>query len=84
MFCFRVLVMFVVVVKLGLFVVVDDVGALWLSVVACVCEEVVVLYVIGVDVIVVMSGVIVCGMYLFAFFVCLCAIEELQVVLVVG
>jgi glutamate 5-kinase len=74
----------VAVVKLGSSVVADDVGALRLSVVARVCEEVAALHSGGVDVIVVTSGAIARGMHLLGLPVRPRAIEELQAASAVG
>src|SRR5215468_845541 len=76
--------MSVAVVKLGSSVVADDVGALRLSVVARVCEEVAALHAGGVDVIVVTSGAIARGMHLLGLPVRPRGIEELQAASAVG
>src|SRR5215468_8654926 len=76
--------MSVAVVKLGSSVVADDVGALRLSVVARVCEEVAALHAGGVDVIIVTSGAIARGMHLLQLPVRPRAIEELQAASAVG
>jgi glutamate 5-kinase len=72
------------VVKLGSSVVADDAGALRLSAVARVCEEVALLHASGVDVIVVTSGAIARGMHLLELPVRPRAIEELQAASAVG
>jgi glutamate 5-kinase len=74
----------VAVVKLGSSVVADDAGALRLSAVARVCEEVAGLHAAGVDVIVVTSGAIARGMHLMQLPVRPRAIEELQAASAVG
>jgi glutamate 5-kinase len=74
----------VAVVKLGSSVVADDEGALRLSVVARVCEEVAALHATGVDVIVVTSGAIARGMHLLGLPVRPRGIEELQAASAVG
>jgi glutamate 5-kinase len=74
----------VAVVKLGSSVVADDDGALRLSAVARVCEEVAALHAGGVDVIVVTSGAIARGMHLLGLPVRPRAIEELQAASAVG
>jgi glutamate 5-kinase len=74
----------VAVVKLGSSVVADDAGALRLSVVARVCEEVASLHASGVNVIVVTSGAIARGMHLLDLPVRPRAIEELQAASAVG
>src|ERR1700745_3349246 len=74
----------VAVVKLGSSVVADDTGALRLSAVARVCEEVASLHASGVDVIVVTSGAIARGMHLLELPVRPRAIEELQAASAVG
>jgi glutamate 5-kinase len=76
--------MAVAVVKLGSSVVADDAGALRLSAVARVCEEVASLHASGVDVIVVTSGAIARGMHLLQLPVRPRAIEELQAASAVG
>src|SRR3954470_23510218 len=76
--------MAVAVVKLGSSVVADDAGALRLSAVARVCEEVAALHASGVDVIVVTSGAIARGMHLLELPVRPRAIEELQAASAVG
>jgi glutamate 5-kinase len=76
--------MAVAVVKLGSSVVADDAGALRLSAVARVCEEVASLHAAGVDVIVVTSGAIARGMHLLQLPVRPRAIEELQAASAVG
>jgi glutamate 5-kinase len=76
--------MAVAVVKLGSSVVADDAGALRLSAVARVCEEVAGLHAAGVDVIVVTSGAIARGMHLMQLPVRPRAIEELQAASAVG
>jgi glutamate 5-kinase len=76
--------MAVAVVKLGSSVVADDVGALRLSAVARVCEEVAGLHASGVDVIIVTSGAIARGMHLLELPVRPRAIEELQAASAVG
>jgi glutamate 5-kinase len=74
----------VAVVKLGSSVVADDAGALRLSAVARVCEDVAALHASGVDVIVVTSGAIARGMHLLELPVRPRAIEELQAASAVG
>jgi glutamate 5-kinase len=74
----------VAVVKLGSSVVADDVGALRLSAVARVCEEVASLHASGVNVIVVTSGAIARGMHLLELPVRPRGIEELQAASAVG
>src|SRR3954464_842761 len=76
--------MSVAVVKLGSSVVADDAGALRLSAVARVGEEVAVLHGAGVDVIVAPSGAIARGMHLLGLPVRPRAIEELQAASAVG
>ncbi len=76
--------MAVAVVKLGSSVVADDTGALRLSAVARVCEEVALLHASGVDAIVVTSGAIARGMHLLDLPVRPRAIEELQAASAVG
>src|SRR5690242_4186941 len=76
--------MAVAVVKLGSSVVADDAGALRLSPIARVCEEVAGLHASGVDVIVVTSGAIARGMHLMQLPVRPRAIEELQAASAVG
>src|SRR3954467_7457244 len=76
--------MSVAVVKLGSSVVADDAGALRLSAIARVCEEVASLHASGVDVIVVTSGAIARGMHLLELPVRPRAIEELQAASAVG
>src|SRR5258705_853097 len=76
--------MAVAVVKLGSSIVADDAGALRLSAVARVCEEVAALHGTGVDVIVVTSGAIARGMHLLELPVRPRAIEELQAASAVG
>src|SRR3954452_7992575 len=74
----------VAVLKLGSSVVAEDSGALRLSVVARVCEEVALLHAAGVDVVVVTSGAIARGMHLLGLPVRPRAIEELQAASAVG
>ena len=74
----------VAVIKLGSSVVADDAGALRLSAVARVCEEIAALHATGVDVIVVTSGAIARGMHLLGLPVRPRAIEELQAASAVG
>src|ERR1700754_908380 len=74
----------VAVVKLGSSVVADDEGALRLSAVARVCEEVAALHATGVDVVVVTSGAIARGIHLMGLPVRPRAIEELQAASAVG
>src|SRR4051812_45509291 len=74
----------VVVVKLGSSIVAEDSGALRLSVVARICEEVAALHRAGTDVIVVTSGAIARGMKLLDLPVRPTAIEQLQAASAVG
>src|SRR4051794_9234661 len=74
----------VAVVKLGSSVVAEDSGALRLSVVARVCEEVAVLHAAGVDVVMVTSGAIARGMHILGLPVRPRAVEELQAASAVG
>jgi glutamate 5-kinase len=76
--------MAVAVVKLGSSVVADDAGALRLSAVARVCEDVARLHASGVDVLIVSSGAIARGMHLLELPVRPRAIEELQAASAVG
>src|SRR4051812_43941295 len=76
--------MAVAVVKLGSSVVAEDSGALRLSVVARICEEVAALHATGVDVIVVTSGAIARGIHLLGMGGRPRAIEELQAASAVG
>src|SRR5690242_14617040 len=76
--------MAVAVVKLGSSVVADDAGALRLSAVARVCEEVAALHASGVNVIVVTSGAIARGMRLLDLPVRPTGIEALQAASAVG
>jgi glutamate 5-kinase len=74
----------VAVVKLGSSVVADDAGALRLSAVARVCEEVASLHASGVDVIVVTSGAIARGMRLMGLPARPAVMDELQAASAVG
>ena len=68
----------VAVVKLGSSIVAEDTGALRLSVVARICEEVAALHASGVDVVVVTSGAIARGIHLLGLDGRPRAVEELQ------
>ena len=68
----------VAVVKLGSSIVAEDTGALRLSVVARICEEVAALHAAGVDVVVVTSGAIARGIHLLGLGGRPRAVEELQ------
>src|ERR1700754_4705078 len=74
----------VAVVKLGSSVVADDEGALRLSAIARVCEEVALLHGAGVDVVVVTSGAIARGIHLLGLDGRPRAVEELQAASAVG
>src|SRR3954467_13515107 len=74
----------VVVVKLGSSIVAEDSGALRLSVVARICDEVAALHAAGTDVIVVTSGAIARGMHMLEMPVRPTAIEQLQAASAVG
>src|ERR687889_199548 len=74
----------VAVVKLGSSIVAEDSGALRLSVVARICEEVAALHAIGVDVVVVTSGAIARGIHLLGLGGRPKAVEELQAASAVG
>ena len=74
----------VAVVKLGSSIVAEDTGALRLSVVARICEEVAALHASGVDVVVVTSGAIARGIHLLGLDGRPRAVEELQAASAVG
>ena len=74
----------VAVVKLGSSIVASDDGALRLSVVARICEEIAALHVSGVDVVVVTSGAIARGIHLLGMSGRPRAVEELQAASAVG
>jgi glutamate 5-kinase len=74
----------VAVVKLGSSIVADDSGALRLSVVARICEEVAALHAAGVDVVVVTSGAIARGIHLLGLSGRPRVVEELQAASAVG
>ena len=74
----------VAVVKLGSSIVAEDSGALRLSVVARICEEVAALHATGVDVVVVTSGAIARGIHLLGLGGRPKAVEELQAASAVG
>src|SRR3954466_7433097 len=74
----------VAVVKLGSSIVAEDTGALRLSVVARICEEVAALHATGVDVVVVTSGAIARGIHLLGLAGRPRAVEELQAASAVG
>src|SRR4051812_33534590 len=74
----------VAVVKLGSSIVADDSGALRLSVVARICEEVAALHGAGVDVVVVTSGAIARGIHLLGLGGRPRVVEELQAASAVG
>lgn len=74
----------VAVVKLGSSIVAEDSGALRLSVVARICEEVAALHAAGVDVVVVTSGAIARGIHLLGLGGRPKAVEELQAASAVG
>ena len=74
----------VAVVKLGSSIVAEDTGALRLSVVARICEEVAALHAAGVDVVVVTSGAIARGIHLLGLDGRPRAVEELQAASAVG
>ena len=74
----------VAVVKLGSSIVAEDTGALRLSVVARICEEVAALHATGVDVVVVTSGAIARGIHLLGLDGRPRAVEELQAASAVG
>ena len=74
----------VAVVKLGSSIVAEDTGALRLSVVARICEEVAALHAPGVDVVVVTSGAIARGIHLLGLDGRPRAVEELQAASAVG
>ena len=74
----------VAVVKLGSSIVAEDTGALRLSVVARICEEVAALHATGVDVVVVTSGAIARGIHLLGLSGRPRAVEELQAASAVG
>jgi glutamate 5-kinase len=74
----------VAVVKLGSSIVAEDDGALRLSVVARICEEVAALHAAGIDVVVVTSGAIARGIHLLGLGGRPKAVEELQAASAVG
>jgi len=74
----------VAVVKLGSSIVAEDSGALRLSVVARICEEVAALHAAGIDVVVVTSGAIARGIHLLGLGGRPKAVEELQAASAVG
>src|SRR5215213_9994100 len=74
----------VAVVKLGSSIVAEDTGALRLSVVARICEEVAALHATGVDVVVVTSGAIARGIHLLGLGGRPKVVEELQAASAVG
>ena len=74
----------VAVVKLGSSIVAEDTGALRLSVVARICEEVAALHASGVDVVVVTSGAIARGIHLLGLHGRPRVVEELQAASAVG
>src|SRR5918998_1273287 len=74
----------VAVVKLGSSIVAEDSGALRLSVVARICEEVAALHAGGVDVVVVTSGAIARGIHMLGLSGRPRAVEELQAASAVG
>ena len=74
----------VAVVKLGSSIVAEDTGALRLSVVARICEEIASLHHAGVDVIVVTSGAIARGIHMLGLSARPRAVEELQAASAVG
>jgi glutamate 5-kinase len=74
----------VAVVKLGSSIVAEDTGALRLSVVGRICEEVAALHATGVDVVIVTSGAIARGMHILGLPVRPRAVEDLQAASAVG
>ena len=74
----------VAVVKLGSSIVAEDTGALRLSVVGRICEEVAALHASGVDVVVVTSGAIARGMHLLGMGARPAVVEDLQAASAVG